>query len=83
MNKKDQNRADLLSQTLSKLQNMDHETQMLVQQLADLQMELMNANESMLSERLGEAFSGMSKNREMMKGLLHDVEIEINRSQNE
>jgi hypothetical protein len=77
------NRADLLLQTQSKLRNADHETQTLIQQLGDLQMELMNENENRLSEKVGDIFSSMSRNRETIKTVLHEIEIQYNRLRNE
>ncbi len=83
MDEKAQKKLDLLVQAQAKLKDVEHHQQALAEHLADLQMELMNANQNALCDRVSNAFSGESKNSELVKEILDDLEIQINQLRNE
>lgn len=83
MDEKIKKKLDLLELALSKLKNMDHEMQTLIQQLAELQMGLSNESENDLSEKLNDILSDVSNAQKKITAQLENIEIKVNQLRNQ
>ena len=83
MEEKIRSKIEFKAQQLSRLKNIAHSQQMIIENLAKVQLEMDEANEDLFFGKVGEIFSSVSKNQDLLHGMVHDYEIELNKLRNE
>jgi len=79
----DSETIDALDAQITALADTERNVTGLVEKVAGIQGDLMNAGLQAFSDRVGEPFSALSNAAEQLQSLAHDLEIERNRLRNE
>jgi hypothetical protein len=77
----DKGRADQESELLAKLEDILNSQVALIEKLANVQMDALNAGLQELMDSLDEPFSNASRNRDLLKKIREGLEMERNRHQ--
>ena len=83
MEKKIRDKIEFKAQQLSRLKNIAHNQQTIIEHLAKVQLDMEEANEDFFFGKVGEIFSNVSKNQDVLHGMIQDYEIELNKLRNE
>ncbi|MFC1501112.1 hypothetical protein ACFL58_01515 [Elusimicrobiota bacterium] len=75
-------KIDEMSKVLVRLKELEKEGRSLIEKMSSLQMEFENINLKPYADKAGEIFSNDSKNQDLLKAMIHDLEIEINQIKN-
>jgi len=83
MDEKIKNRIEFMAQQLSRLKNIAHSQQVIIENLAKVQIEMENENDNSFIDKIEAAFSNESKNQDLLHKTIQDYEIELNKLRNE
>lgn len=83
MEKQIRDKIEFKAQQLSRLKNIAHNQQTIIEHLASVQLEMEEANEDFFFGKVGEIFSNVSNNQDLLHGMIQDYEIELNKLRNE
>ena len=83
MEEKFKNKIEFMAQQLSRLKNIAHSQQVIIENLAKVQIEMEDENDNSFIDRIGAAFSNASKNQDLLHNTIQDYEIELNKLRNE
>lgn len=83
MDEKVKNKIEFMAQQLSRLKNIAHSQQVIIENLAKVQIEMESEHDDSFSDKIGAAFSNASKNQDLLHNTIQDYEIELNQLRNQ